>query len=58
MPTYVKVRNLKPGDKTPWYEVVSIAISSKFILARVKFNDGGNDLRRWDDIDTLVEVIS
>ena len=53
-----KVKDLKPGDKTPWYEVISVSVTNKFVLANVKFNDGGDQLRRWDDCDTLVEVIN
>lgn len=51
-----KAKDLKKNDVTEWYTVLEVRVTSTKVIAIIRYNDGGDSQRVWDNPDTLVEV--
>ncbi len=49
-------KELQAGDKTDHYEVLSVSMEDGKVVATVRFNDGGEDRRVWDEPNTILTV--
>jgi len=52
-----KVSDLKPGDMTPWYKVLSLQKINQELVVDVRFNDGGTSKRSFDDLNQEVPTL-
>lgn len=44
-----KVRDLQPNDVTEWYTVLEVEVFARSVRAKVRYPDGSEGTRVWDD---------
>lgn len=51
-----KAKELKKGDVTEWYTILEVRVTPTKVIATIRYNDGGDSQRVWDDPEATITI--